>query len=271
MRGPPQGSVLGSFLFNVGIDDIEQDCAYPEEPFQDTMESHSSMGDYPAASTPQRVGRSQEIFNESPIRINPNTDHQLQLLPSAVNTPPWIRQPKEQAWKDRDPKDYKFIDDGVNLSSINMRKVAMYTDNEGKNIKMAHPVKAEAILNHIADRAAYKGMVVNRAKTSLMCITAATSYTAAAQIKDRFGNTIQSLSTGKLLGVTFDSNCTWTTHVENLKRKIRARSWTLNSLRQSGFTEKEIVKVYCTYIRPCLLYTSPSPRDRQKSRMPSSA
>ena len=24
-------------------------------------------------------------------------------------------------------------------------------------------------------------------------------------------------------------------------------------------------------IRPCLLYTSPSPRDRQKSRMPSSA
>ena len=26
-----------------------------------------------------------------------------------------------------------------------------------------------------------------------------------------------------------------------------------------------------TWVRPCLLYTSPSPRDRQKSRMPSSA
>ena len=26
-----------------------------------------------------------------------------------------------------------------------------------------------------------------------------------------------------------------------------------------------------THINPCLLYTSPSPRDRQKSRMPSSA
>ena len=26
-----------------------------------------------------------------------------------------------------------------------------------------------------------------------------------------------------------------------------------------------------TLVRPCLLYTSPSPRDRQKSRMPSSA
>ena len=27
----------------------------------------------------------------------------------------------------------------------------------------------------------------------------------------------------------------------------------------------------CAYLQPCLLYTSPSPRDRQKSRMPSSA
>ena len=28
---------------------------------------------------------------------------------------------------------------------------------------------------------------------------------------------------------------------------------------------------WSAYIKPCLLYTSPSPRDRQKSRMPSSA
>ena len=32
------------------------------------------------------------------------------------------------------------------------------------------------------------------------------------------------------------------------------------------FTDKTIDVTY-----PCLLYTSPSPRDRQKSRMPSSA
>ena len=31
------------------------------------------------------------------------------------------------------------------------------------------------------------------------------------------------------------------------------------------------VAILCLWRRPCLLYTSPSPRDRQKSRMPSSA
>ena len=33
----------------------------------------------------------------------------------------------------------------------------------------------------------------------------------------------------------------------------------------------DIVKIMPDLLYPCLLYTSPSPRDRQKSRMPSSA
>ena len=38
-----------------------------------------------------------------------------------------------------------------------------------------------------------------------------------------------------------------------------------------GLTSEEKVLLYCLHYMPCLLYTSPSPRDRQKSRMPSSA
>ena len=39
------------------------------------------------------------------------------------------------------------------------------------------------------------------------------------------------------------------------------------------FTDAAFVVYHssCTYSKNCLLYTSPSPRDRQKSRMPSSA
>ena len=33
----------------------------------------------------------------------------------------------------------------------------------------------------------------------------------------------------------------------------------------------EGVEAFIGKVKPCLLYTSPSPRDRQKSRMPSSA
>ena len=50
------------------------------------------------------------------------------------------------------------------------------------------------------------------------------------------------------------------------------------ALGQHGVNIMEFVKAYNAatesqkgQIIPCLLYTSPSPRDRQKSRMPSSA
>ena len=41
--------------------------------------------------------------------------------------------------------------------------------------------------------------------------------------------------------------------------------------RQQLFTENTLTAVLPIMTKPCLLYTSPSPRDRQKSRMPSSA
>ena len=39
----------------------------------------------------------------------------------------------------------------------------------------------------------------------------------------------------------------------------------------AGMVEKDSNREYLNDISICLLYTSPSPRDRQKSRMPSSA
>ena len=56
--------------------------------------------------------------------------------------------------------------------------------------------------------------------------------------------------------------------------------WYLNSSEISGATSSTLSitrpdpgldKVYCAVSHPCLLYTSPSPRDKRQSRMPSSA
>ena len=159
----------------MGIDDIEMGCQYPDELFTDTMESQPHSQDYPAASTPRRIGRPTHEAQESPIRMNPETQQEIRILPSAMNTPPWLRLPKEQNWKERPPFDLKFIDDGVNVTSVNMKKVSMYVNQHGKNIKCIHPVKAQAMMNHITTRAAEKGMVVNGSKTTLMCINAASS------------------------------------------------------------------------------------------------
>ena len=44
-----------------------------------------------------------------------------------------------------------------------------------------------------------------------------------------------------------------------------------NTVTSELFDGKKGIKIIPCYYKNCLLYTSPSPRDRQKSRMPSSA
>ena len=49
------------------------------------------------------------------------------------------------------------------------------------------------------------------------------------------------------------------------------RSWMIALIRVADTLEISLDKLFDRQSISCLLYTSPSPRDRQKSRMPSSA
>ena len=52
-------------------------------------------------------------------------------------------------------------------------------------------------------------------------------------------------------------------------REAARRTTCANSMRQMALAAANYESAHMHF--PCLLYTSPSPRDRQKSRMPSSA
>ena len=114
-----------------------------------------------------------------------------------------------------------------------------------------HPVvQAQTLLDQVRQKGATKGMIVNSTKTSLLCsITAASSYEAAAEIRDNEGGKIVSRKTVKYLGVSINSDCSFRTHVEQVRKRIRSRAWALNTLDQNGFTTEELISVYyCTYI-----------------------
>ena len=59
--------------------------------------------------------------------------------------------------------------------------------------------------------------------------------------------------------------------VEALEIKVSFQDELLQQLDEALGRQQQEILLLKEQLRVCLLYTSPSPRDRQKSRMPSSA
>ena len=101
----------------------------------------------------------------------------------------------------------------------------------------------------------------------------------ASPWKDLNGNGLFLPEVGKVVSVVFDSGNRYKPeyiHAEHFNTNLQEK---LNSLSESDYKSMRALmfdhktQIFSTDSEGlvCLLYTSPSPRDRQKSRMPSSA
>ena len=91
-------------------------------------------------------------------------------------------------------------------------------------------------------------MRVNDAKTNVMCISGARSY--EAKVKIVVGDEqIKGADKMNILGVTLDKNCGFTSHVLNVSRKLRSRSWTISRLKRKVMSEGDLLKVYWLNMR----------------------
>ena len=180
----------------------------------------------------------------------------FELLPRVANAPPWIRKAKDPKFKKSDIRTLKFVDDQVNLNKINMRKAELLVQN-GNFFRNVRDKRTEDLLEHITTRAELKGMRINEKKTSLMCVSAATSFEARATVNVKQERVLGSQHL-KILGVTLDSNCTFGSHINNLSKKMRAKTWALTKLRKAGLPEDRLVRAYKGLIRPTVEYAVPA-------------
>ena len=70
---------------------------------------------------------------------------------------------------------------------------------------------------------------------------------------------IETVHDFKLLGVIISSNLTWNAHVNYTCTKASKRLYALRVLKRSGAPVKDLIIVYCAFIRPVLEYGLPPP------------
>ena len=59
------------------------------------------------------------------------------------------------------------------------------------------------------------------------------------------------------MGVTLDKNCTFNTHVNQVAKRLRRKTWVLGRLKKKGMENKDLIQAYKSTIRPSAEYASP--------------
>lgn len=108
----------------------------------------------------------------------------------------------------------------------------------------------------MSNNASAQGRRINPSKTALMCVSAATSYKPIVHVK--VGDVmIKGATSLKVLGLTLDSNFTFKSHVENLRNKMRRKTWALLKMKKAGLCQRDLIQSYKTLIRPVVEYVVP--------------
>ena len=263
--GCPQGSILGVFLFNGTIDDLEAGCddlrddctgspqRQPVSESSDSSEDGDSM-EMPAfaASNPLRTAQRQLASTESPIiglherigrrnvlrskrqkvgRLNITGECRV-LVPGKPN------HKTEAKWIARAAKLLRFVDHGFTLSKINFENSFGFEVNSVKH-RVKHAVQAQRLLVRQAEEI---GMVVNSNKTTLVCFSDSLSYKSDAYIEDTDLNRNRGQPSMKMLGLRLSNRPDMQAHVDWIKKSVRSRYWILRN-KKTGFTEDELLTV----------------------------
>ena len=179
------------------------------------------------------------------------------ILPRVANAPHWVSKPKDPKFRYKNLNRYKYVDDEVNTSIVNMTKARLFVEDD-VFFKEVVDLRTQGLLNHIKNNAEERGMSINPKKTGLMLVSAATSFDARVRVEIG-GERITGSDKLKLLGVTIDNNVSFRTHVTTLAKRMRARSWALSKLKKKGLPEKNLIKTYYKcLIRPSVEYASPA-------------
>ena len=98
-------------------------------------------------------------------------------------------------------------------------------------------------------------MKINAKKTQLLVI-APTNGCETSAVINVDGHCVESVETLKLVGFTFGNKAGAAAHVEAITDKVRNKMWMLYKLREAGFREQHLFKLYCVYLRTVVEHCS---------------
>jgi hypothetical protein len=115
------------------------------------------------------------------------------------------------------------------------------------------PSMLQTALNAILSWSNTNQLYLNAAKTKELCIDLRRKPPPLDPLVIN-GTEVEVVSSAKLLGVTISSDLKWELHVSNVYAKASSRIHYLRQLKRAGLSQKQLLHVYLTLIRPITEY-----------------
>ena len=125
-----------------------------------------------------------------------------------------------------------------------------------KPITNNNPALQEAI-SEIYDTANNDHMLINGAKCSTIHVTARSNTHDFTNITARDTEIIHLVRAMKLLGVVIQNNLKWGQQIDSMVAKANTHKYFITILKRSGVQFDDLVRCYCTLMRPMLVYAAP--------------
>ena len=147
-----------------------------------------------------------------------------------------------------------YIDD-LTVGETHAMERAKYHISSQRTLKTVHAYHCEDSFNGIKKNADAIGMVINNAKTQLICVSANSGCDIKSYI-NADGQRIDSVSELKVLGFVFDERPTVDAHVNYSINKFNKAIWALRHLKRANINTNVLLEVYKIMLRPLLEYSS---------------
>ena len=113
------------------------------------------------------------------------------------------------------------------------------------------------LVNDIYDYASTRSMRLNSKKCKEMIINFLQYRLPFQDALQVGGNTIERVSSYKLLVVYLNNDLSWNLHCDYITKKANKRLYILRILRRARIGYQQLVTVYCSLVRPILEYAAP--------------
>ena len=155
---------------------------------------------------------------------------------------------------DDGPGVFMYVDDTMMVDMVGTDKASLHIST-GVTEACFENLPLERDLCKLKLRAKNIHMKINAKKTQLLVMAPPNGCESSA-VSSIDGHRVESVETLKLVRFTFGRRAGVAAHVEAVTERIRKKMWMLYKLREAGFREDHLYKLYCVYLRSRVEYCS---------------